>query len=605
MCGIVAATGTDNVIPMILEGLQKLEYRGYDSAGIAYFENQKIGVLKEVGKLSRLAEKLRTSPVHSPTAIGHTRWATHGKPSTVNSHPHYYEGVAVIHNGIIENYAELKQKFIAQGHVFSSQTDTEVISHLIANGLKAGHAPLEALSRSLELCRGTWALAVLIQGYEHQVWLARKGSPLFIGAGPGFHLAASDIPAILPFTQRILSLQDHELAELTNTGAQLFSSDLHPVTRSFKTIAYNPLMAEKEGYKHYMLKEIFEQPRAVYNTLTAYLNHEDYQVNVPGIPADFPLPDKIHIVACGTSYYAGLVGKFTLEAGTRIPVEVEIASEFRYRDPIVLPSHLVIAISQSGETADTLAAIAIARQKGARILAITNSPHSQIHQIADARIETIAGPEIGVASTKAFTTQLVALLILSLYFASRQGRTELVQQWIDALFDCPSQMHHILSQAPQLQVMARRYAHATHFLYLGRGNLYPIALEGALKLKEISYIHAEGYPAGEMKHGPIALIDEDLPTVVLAVKNSQYEKIMSNLEEVLSRNAKVLAIASSSDMQIGSMVNDLALIPAEVHEIIQPILCILPLQLLAYHIADFKGTDVDQPRNLAKSVTVE
>jgi glutamine---fructose-6-phosphate transaminase (isomerizing) len=605
MCGIVAATGTENVIPMILEGLQKLEYRGYDSAGIAYFENQKIGVLKEVGKLSRLAEKLKTSPVHSSTAIGHTRWATHGKPSTVNSHPHYYEGVAVIHNGIIENYSELKHKIIAQGHLFSSQTDTEVISHLIANGLKAGHAPLEAISHALELCRGTWAIAVLIQGYDHQVWLARKGSPLFIGAGTGFHLAASDIPAILPFTQRILALQDHELAELAPTGAQLFSSDLHPITRTFKTIAYNPHMAEKEGYKHYMLKEIFEQPRAVYNTLTAYLNHEDYQVRIPGIPEDFPLPEKIHIVACGTSYYAGLVGKFYIESATRIPVEVEIASEFRYRDPIVGPSHLVIAISQSGETADTLAAVAIARQKGARILAITNSPHSQIHQLADARIETIAGPEIGVASTKAFTTQLVALLILSLYFASRQGKFELVQQWIDALFDAPSQMHHILSQAPQIQVMARRYAHATHFLYLGRGNLYPIALEGALKLKEISYIHAEGYAAGEMKHGPIALIDEDLPTVVLAVKNSQYEKIMSNLEEVLSRNAKVLAIASSSDMQIGTMVNDLALIPADVPEIVQPILCILPLQLLAYHIADFKGTDVDQPRNLAKSVTVE
>jgi len=605
MCGIVAATGTDNVIPMILEGLQKLEYRGYDSAGIAYFENQKISVLKEVGKLSRLSERLKSNPVHSPTAIGHTRWATHGKPSTVNSHPHYYEGVAVIHNGIIENYADLKNKIIAQGHLFSSQTDTEVISHLIANGLKAGHAPLEAIAKALELCRGTWALAVLVQGYDHQVWLARKGSPLFLGSGAGFHLAASDIPAILPFTQRILSLQDHEFAELTSTGLQLFSSDLHPIQRAFKTIAYNPLMAEKEGYKHYMLKEIFEQPRAVYNTLTAYLNHDDYQIHIPGIPEAFPLPEKIFIVACGTSYYAGLIGKFYIEKAARIPVEVDIASEFRYRDPLVLPNHLVIAISQSGETADTLAAIALAKEKGARILAITNSPHSQIHQIADARIETIAGPEIGVASTKAFTTQLVALLILSLYFSSRQGRTELVQEWIDALFDCPSQMHHILSQAPQIQVMARRYAHATHFLYLGRGNLYPIALEGALKLKEISYIHAEGYAAGEMKHGPIALIDEDLPTVVLAVRNSQYEKIMSNLEEVISRNAKVLAVASSSDMQIGTMVNDLALIPSDVHEIVQPILCILPLQLLAYHIADFKGTDVDQPRNLAKSVTVE
>jgi len=605
MCGIVAAAGTENVIPMLLEGLQKLEYRGYDSSGIAFFDNKKINIIKEVGKLSRLTELLRTRPAASLTGIGHTRWATHGKPSTVNSHPHYYEGVAVIHNGIIENYAELKAKIIAQGHIFSSQTDTEVISHLIANALKAGHAPLEAISRALDACKGTWALAILIQGYEQQVWLARKGSPLFIGQGTGFHLVASDIPAILPFTQRILSLQDHELAEINAQELHIYTSDLHPVNRAFKTVAYNPLMAEKEGYKHYMLKEIFEQPRAVYNTITAYLHHEDYTVDVPGIPADFPLPEKIFIVACGTSYYAGLVGKFYLEKATQIPVEVEIASEFRYRDPLVLPSHLVIAISQSGETADTLAAIGIARQKGARILAITNSPHSQIHQIADARLETIAGPEIGVASTKAFTTQLVGLLILSLWLAQRQGRSDLVSSWIDALFDCPSQMHHILSQAPQIQVMARRYAHATHFLYLGRGNLYPIALEGALKLKEISYIHAEGYPAGEMKHGPIALIDEDLPTVVLAVRNSNYEKIMSNLEEVLSRNAKVLAIASASDMHIGTLVNDLALIPADVPEVIQPILCILPLQLLAYHIADFKGTDVDQPRNLAKSVTVE
>jgi len=605
MCGIVAAAGIDNVIPMLMEGLQKLEYRGYDSSGIAFFDHQKITILKEVGKLSRLAEMLKAHPASSRTGIGHTRWATHGKPSKINSHPHFYEGVAVIHNGIIENYSELKAKFIAQGNIFSSQTDTEVISHLISNALKAGHAPLDSISKALEACKGTWALAILIQGYENQIWLARKGSPLFIGVGDHFHLVASDIPAILPFTQKILPLQDHEIAELSSDELQLFTSDLHPVTRAFKTFAYNPMMAEKEGYKHYMLKEIFEQPRAVYNTITAYLQHEDYTVNIPGIPPDFDIPEKIFIVACGTSYYAGLVGKFFIEKASHIPVEVEIASEFRYRDPLVSSSHLVIAISQSGETADTLAAISIARQKGARILAITNTLHSQIQQLADATMETIAGPEIGVASTKAFTTQLVALLILALYFAQRKNRTEHLQEWIDALFECPSQMHHILNQAPQIQVMARRYAHATHFLFLGRGNLYPIALEGALKLKEISYIHAEGYPAGEMKHGPIALIDEDLPAVVLAVQNSQYDKIMSNLEEVLSRNAKVIAVASSSDMRIGTLVNDLALIPAQINEMIQPILCILPLQLLAYHIADFKGTDVDQPRNLAKSVTVE
>ncbi|MBU1241648.1 glutamine--fructose-6-phosphate transaminase (isomerizing) [Myxococcota bacterium] len=605
MCGIVAATGIDNVIPMLMEGLQKLEYRGYDSSGIAFFENQKISIVKEVGKLSRLVELLKTTPASSTTGIGHTRWATHGKPSRTNSHPHFYEGVAVIHNGIIENYAELKGKLTAQGHIFTSQTDTEVISHLISGALKSGLAPLEAVSKALSQCKGTWALAILIQGHEKQIWLARKGSPLFIGVGHRFHLVASDVPALLPFTQKILPLQDHELAEITCDELKLYSSDLQVVTRSFKTFAYNPMMAEKEGYKHYMLKEIFEQPRAVYNTITAYLHHDDYTVNIPGIPSDFPIPEKIFIVACGTSYYAGLIGKFYLEQAARIPVEVEVASEFRYRDPLVDSRHLVIAISQSGETADTLAAISIAKQKGARILAITNSVHSQIQQVSDATLETIAGPEIGVASTKAFTTQLIALSILSLYFAQRKGLTEVVSEWIDALFDCPSQMHHILNQAPQIQVMARRYAHATHFLYLGRGNLYPIALEGALKLKEISYIHAEGYPAGEMKHGPIALIDEDLPTVVLAVQNAQYEKIMSNLEEVLSRNAKVLAVASSSDHHIGTMVNDLALIPSQIHEMIQPILCILPLQLLAYHIADFKGTDVDQPRNLAKSVTVE
>jgi glucosamine--fructose-6-phosphate aminotransferase (isomerizing) len=590
---------------MLMEGLQKLEYRGYDSSGIAFFENQKISVVKEVGKLSRLADLIRSTPASSTTGIGHTRWATHGKPSRTNSHPHYHDGVAVIHNGIIENYAELKTNLIAQGHIFTSQTDTEVISHLISRSLKSGHTPLESVSHALAQCKGTWALAILIQGYEKQIWLARKGSPLFIGVGAHFHMVASDVPALLPFTQKILALQDHELAEISCDALQLFNSELHPVSRAFKTFAYNPLMAEKEGYKHFMLKEIFEQPRAVYNTITAYLHHDDYTVTIPGIPEDFPIPEKIFIVACGTSYYAGLIGKFFMERAARIPVEVEVASEFRYRDPLVDSRHLVIAISQSGETADTLAAISIAKLKGARILAITNSVHSQIQQVSDATLETIAGPEIGVASTKAFTTQLVALSILSLYFAQRKGLSELVREWIDALFDCPSQMHHILNQAPQIQVMARRYAHATHFLYLGRGNLYPIALEGALKLKEISYIHAEGYPAGEMKHGPIALIDEDLPTVVLAVQNAQYEKIMSNLEEVLSRNAKVIAIASASDHHIGTMVNDLALIPSQVHEMIQPILCILPLQLLAYHIADFKGTDVDQPRNLAKSVTVE
>ncbi len=605
MCGIVAATGTNNVIPMLMDGLAKLEYRGYDSSGIAFFENQQITIHKEVGKLSRLSELLKVHPSSSRTGIGHTRWATHGKPSKTNSHPHFYQGVAVIHNGIIENYAELKNRLLSQGHVFASQTDTEIVSHLISDALLSGLTPLEAITRALEQCKGTWALGILIQGHENKIWLARKGSPLFIGAGDGFHLVASDIPAILPYTQKILQLNDHELAQITCDEVHLYTHDLRPVTRGFKAFAYNPMLAEKEGYKHYMLKEIFEQPRAVYNTITTYLHHEDYLVNIPGIPQEFPIPEKIFIIACGTSYYAGLVGKFYMEKAARIPVEVEIASEFRYRDPLVTSAHLVIAISQSGETADTLAAISIAKEKGARVLAITNTLHSQIHQIADATMETIAGPEIGVASTKAFTTQLVALLILSLYLAQKRGLNQHLQQWIDALFECPSQMHHILNQAPQIQVMARRYAHATHFLFLGRGNLYPIALEGALKLKEISYIHAEGYPAGEMKHGPIALIDEDLPAVILAVQNSNYEKIMSNLEEVLSRNAKVIAVASSSDMHIGTLANDLCLIPSRVDDMIQPILCILPLQLLAYHIADFKGTDVDQPRNLAKSVTVE
>ncbi len=605
MCGIVLCIHPENAIPDLVTGLKKLEYRGYDSSGIARFCDRKIHVTRSVGKLSSLEALIQTEQISARIAMGHTRWATHGKPTLENCHPHVFEGVAVSHNGIIENYNDIKNELVQAGHGFSSQTDTEVIAHLIRREMNQDpDNPEVAIHRALSRCRGSWALVIFIESHPETVWCCRKGSPLFLGQRNEGMMAASDIPALLPFTQKILPLQDQEIIRIQNNSIHCFHEGIPVRTRSFQLVATNPLMAEKEGYKHFMLKEIFEQPRAVYNTLHACLDKTSGMIRLPEIDA-MPLPSRITICACGTSYYAGMVARGYFEQFAKIFTEVEISSEFRYRDPLFEKDQLVICISQSGETADTLAAVQLARDNHATTLGITNTEFSQITQLCDFTLKTHAGPEIGVASTKAFTTQLMALLMLSCYFKQRKTGEKVPEELLESMISCPSQMHHVLSQAPQIQVMARRYAHANNFMYIGRGYMHPIALEGALKLKEISYIHAEGTAGGEMKHGPIALLDENLPVVVLAPQNRNYEKIMSNVEEVLSRNAQLIAVGSATDLQIGQMVHDMLVIPAQVHELVEPILAILPLQLLAYCIADFKGTDVDQPRNLAKSVTVE
>jgi glucosamine--fructose-6-phosphate aminotransferase (isomerizing) len=607
MCGIVGYIGTRQATPIIVGGLRKLEYRGYDSAGVAVWNDGVTRVVRCRGKLRGLEEKLIKEPAPGMLGIGHTRWATHGKPSDENAHPHKVGSISIVHNGIIENHLALRQELMQQGAKFTSETDTEIFAHLIDRAVTGGAPDLTtAVRRSLAKVHGAYAIVVINDKDPDTMVAAKNSSPLVVGLGENENFIASDITAILSETRRMLFIEEGEVVTVTRTGVSITDFEGKPHHREPKVITWSAQQAEKGGFKHYMLKEIHEQPRAVADTLVGRLDLAKDDVILDGVEIDASKLKRLIFVACGTSYHASMVGEFLIESLARIPVEVDLASEFRYRDPIVGPGDLIVAVSQSGETLDTMEAVRECKRKGAKVLAISNVIESSIPRLADHTFYTHAGPEIGVASTKAFTTQLVSMVLLAIYLGRRNGKLtpERARTLLADLVALPVKMQEVVDHAPQLQVMARRYGHAIGFLFLGRGNQYPIALEGALKLKEISYIHAEGYAAGEMKHGPIALIDENLPVVILAPQSPSYDKVVSNLAEVRARSGKVLAIATRGDTDIGSSADDVVLIPQTSVEL-QPILTVLPLQLLAYYVADFKGTDIDQPRNLAKSVTVE
>jgi glucosamine--fructose-6-phosphate aminotransferase (isomerizing) len=609
MCGIVGYIGHRQATPILVRGLKRLEYRGYDSAGVAVWDGNKTQVVRCRGKLSALEQLLVDKPAPGSLGIGHTRWATHGKPSDVNAHPHRVGSISVVHNGIIENHLALRQQLIEGGSKFTSETDTEIFAHLIHREItRRGNdtSLTDAVRAALKQVHGAFAIVVLCDTQPDVMVAAKNASPMVVGLGSGENYVASDITAILDETRDMIFIDEGELVTVRRDGVRIMDFDGKEIHREAKRITWSATQAEKGGFRHYMLKEIHEQPRAVADTIAGRIDVEQHDVDLDGIQMDVKGIKRIIMIACGTSYHASLVGEFLIESIARIPVEVDLASEFRYRDPILGPGDLVVAVSQSGETADTMAAIREAKGKGAKIMAISNVLDASIPRLSDYAFYTHAGPEIGVASTKAFTTQLVSMVLFAVYLGRRSGALapERAHQILTELLAIPQKMVDVVGQAAQLQVMARRYGHAKGFLFLGRGNQYPIALEGALKLKEISYIHAEGYAAGEMKHGPIALIDEHLPVVVLVPRGPNYDKAISNLAECKAREGKVLAIASRGDVEIGQNADDVVLIPDTIPEL-QPILTCVPLQLLAYYVADHKGTDIDQPRNLAKSVTVE
>jgi glucosamine--fructose-6-phosphate aminotransferase (isomerizing) len=617
MCGIVGYIGTHRAVPIILEGLKRLEYRGYDSAGLAvYCDDERLVIRRAQGKLRNLEEAIRLNPVDGSFGIGHTRWATHGRPTEENAHPHRdcKGDIVVVHNGIVENYLTLKQQLQLEGHIFQTETDTEIIAHLVEKHF-AGNLE-EAVRTAVKELTGVFALAVISRSDPFKIVAARMGPPVVIGIGSDEYFVASDVPAILSHTQDMFFLADGDMAVLTPAGVQLCDFDGNTVHRTVSHILWNPIEAEKGGYQHFMLKEIFEQPRAVRDTTLGRVGQETGRVFLDEMeitPAEFAGFKQVKIIACGTSWHAGLSGKFMIEKLARVPCEVDYGSEFRYRDPIVLPDTLTIVISQSGETADTLAAQREAKRKGSRTLAICNVVGSMITREAAGTVYTHAGPEIGVASTKAFTCQLTALYILAMYLGQANGSLNEAQsrELVQELVHLPGKLETVLSHNSVYEMLGRELHRSTDFLFLGRGVHFPIALEGALKLKEISYIHAEGYPAGEMKHGPNALIDEKLPVVVLATHDATseeskllYDKTLSNIQEVKARDGIVVAIVTEGDDKAHKSAAHIIEIPAS-SELLTPILEIVPLQLLAYHIAVRRGCDVDQPRNLAKSVTVE
>ncbi len=609
MCGIVAYLGGQEATPIILDGLKKLEYRGYDSAGICTLQGCTCAIRRSEGKLANLERLLGAEPLSGTIGIGHTRWATHGRPSETNAHPHKAGHFVVVHNGIIENYLSLKESLKASGHVFKSETDTEVISHLIDEKYRTVPDFEKAVRLALAELRGAYAVCILCEKEPDVLIAAKYGSPMVVGLNPEEFFVASDIPAILSHTREMVFMEDGEMAVFRNGKAAFTTVAGEALEKKSRHIDWSPLMAEKGGYKHFMLKEIFEQPRAVRDTVAGRLieSEGDVLLETVGLTDDqLRAIDRIFIVACGTSWHAALVGKFLIEEHCRIPVEVDIASEFRYRKPIVHDKTLIVPISQSGETADTLAGLREGKARGARILSICNVVDSSIARESDGVIYTHAGPEIGVASTKAFVTQLAALYLLTIRLGRAVGtlNRERATEMIGSLLRIPALMEETLKLNPLLEKIARTYMHASDFLYLGRGINYPIALEGALKLKEISYIHAEGYPAGEMKHGPIALIDENMPVVVLAPRTESYEKVASNMEEVIARGGRVIALCTEGDQDLKNKAEVTIEVP-ECRSDLAPVLLSIPLQLLAYHVAVMKGTDVDQPRNLAKSVTVE
>ena len=609
MCGIVGYVGHQPAVPILLAGLRRLEYRGYDSAGIAVLEHGRIEVRRSVGKLANLERTLAGHSLNGTVGIGHTRWATHGKPSEENAHPQRSGGCVLVHNGIIENYLPLKQRLQQDGYRFESETDTEVVAHLIGHHLKHARTLAEAVRLAAREIRGSYAIAAVCESEPDRLVAARSGCPLVIGRTGDASLVASDVIAMLAHTRDVTYLEEGDLAVVTASDVRIQGADGRPVTRATTRITWDNAAAEKSGYPHFMLKEIHEQPQTILDTLRGRYSFETGEVELPEIGltrAQLAEVGRIWIVACGTSWHAGLVGRYLLEEMVRTPVQVDIGSEFRYRDPLVRKDDLFITVSQSGETADTLAAAREAKGKGARVLSIVNVVGSTLARESDGVLYTHCGPEIGVASTKAFTAQLTALYLLALHLARVRGilNAHDGRIWLERIVALPTRVEQILKRGAELAALAERYHMKRNFLYLGRGINFPIALEGALKLKEISYIHAEGYAAGEMKHGPIALIDQDMPVVVLAPRDRLYEKTVSNLMEVKARNAPVIALVSEEDRELAKVADAVFTIP-DVPALLTPILYTVALQLLAYHIAVLRGTDVDQPRNLAKSVTVE
>jgi len=592
MCGIIGYTGKEPALPLILGGLERLEYRGYDSAGVALVENGSLIVEKQVGKIRELVRSLWGKPYRGRTGIGHTRWATHGEPSTENAHPHTDEKneFAVVHNGIVENFMELREELRSEGVRFRSDTDTEVIAHLIAKSYDGDL--LSAVLAVVNRLRGAFAFAVVTSKEPQRIVGVKQGSPLVIGVGEGENFLASDIPAILPYTRKIVTLSDGEIADVTPEGVNIYDFNGNPVTKEITLVPWDIISAEKAGFKHFMLKEIYEQPKAVGDTIRGLISSGE---ELPFSLREFR---RILIIACGTSYHAGLVGKFWIEKYAGVPAEVVYASEFRYADTPVTEDDLVIGISQSGETIDTKFAVNFARERGARTLAVVNVVGSSIDRESDHTLHTHAGPEIGVAATKTFTAQLTALY----YLASREHPDS--ERLLSELLKVPALIEKTLERAEETERIAQDYMTRKDFLYLGRYLSYPIALEGALKLKEISYIHAEGYPAGEMKHGPIALIDEKMPVVVVAPQDRVYEKTLSNVEEVRTRKGRVIGVGFEGDERLKKISGEFVEVPPVVEDL-TPFLTVVPLQLLAYHIASKLGLDVDQPRNLAKTVTVE
>jgi glucosamine--fructose-6-phosphate aminotransferase (isomerizing) len=608
MCGIIGYVGERDASFILVQGLKRLEYRGYDSAGIATFQDGAITIRRCLGKLENLEKLLREAPVAGSVGIGHTRWATHGRPSEQNAHPHRAGKIVVIHNGIIENYLELRAALQGRGRTFSSETDTEVISHLIDEHVQKGEDLLRATRAVVQQLEGSFSIVVMHEDSPDRLVAAKSATPIVIGLGENENFVASDIPAILDHTRRILFLEDGEIAEVTRDHVTVSTFAGEAVTREPRTVAWDPVTAQKGGYRHFLLKEIHEQPQAIIDTMRGRILQEKSDVDLAELAgADWLVnARRITFVACGTASHACLVGKYFIEHIARIPAEVDYGSEFRSRDPVLDDGTVLIVISQSGETADTLAAVETARERGAKVLAICNVVDSSIARRADAVIYTHAGPEISVASTKAFTTQLTVLYLLGIYLARRRGvcSEPAARALIHDLVNLPSHIEECLKRERAIEKVAKKYGNARDFLYLGRGINFPIALEGALKLKEISYIHAEGYAAGEMKHGPIALINEEVPVVVLLPKDGVYQKSLSNMKEVESRGGRIIVITDSPSPELEDIAWEILQVPTS-NPCLLPVLLTIPLQLLAYYIADYRGTDVDQPRNLAKSVTVE
>jgi len=608
MCGIIGYRGKRNAISIVLEGLKRLEYRGYDSAGIAYFVQGHIDIKRRKGKVKDLLSLFEADQPSTHTAIGHTRWATHGKPSEENAHPHRSGGIVIAHNGIIENYIDLKKDLLAEGYVFTSDTDTEVLCHLI-NKYSNDYVLEDAVRHTMKNVKGAYALAVLSEREEGKVVGVKKDSPLCVGLGDGEYFIASDVPAFFNYSKDVIYLNDGEMVVINDDGVIVTTMDGAPVHKEVTSIPWSPSMAEKGGYKHFMLKEMYEQPRAVADTLRGRFSLETGEIYLEEFglrEGDVTSIERIFIVACGTSWHAALIGKYLIEEMVRLPVEVDIASEFRYRNPLIRPNDLLIAITQSGETADTLAVQREAKRLGARVMSICNVVGSSSAREADSVFYTHSGPEIGVASTKAFTSQITALYLFAAALAFKKGQIDhgMVMHLLQEILTVPDKIEQILARNEEIEAISKELFKTRNFLYLGRGIHYPIALEGALKLKEITYIHAEGYPAGEMKHGPIALIDKEIPVVFLAPKGPLREKIISNIQEVRSRGGKIITLINQGDSDIEQLSHHSISIP-DTNQYLTTILLVIPLQLLAYHIGVLRGCDIDQPRNLAKSVTVE